>query len=72
MYNLQQIGTFCAKERRRKGHTQLEVAFAVGFSPENISAFERGRNDNVTIFLWYLEHCVTESSYSEFIMGLTS
>lgn len=67
MVHLKQIGRVCAKVRRAKGYTQLQVAFDVGYAPENVSAFECGRNDNLRIFLWYLKHCVTPASYMEFI-----
>lgn len=70
MYELKHIGQMCAKARREKGYTQLQVAFAVDYTPENVSAFENGRNDNMRIFLWYLEHCISEFNYMDFMKGL--
>lgn len=38
------------------GVYQKDVAEATGYSLENVSAFEAGRNDNLRIFLWYIQH----------------
>lgn len=35
--------------------TQEDVAKELGYSQENISAFENGRNGNVIIFMWYVK-----------------
>ena len=67
MNDMKAIGKICAKARREKGYTQLKAAFDTGYAPENISAFECGRNDNMRIFFWYLEYCVTEHNIMEFI-----
>lgn len=48
------IGRACAKWRRGEGISQLKVACDLGMSMENVSAFERGINDSVYIFAWYL------------------
>lgn len=55
MYNLRKLGVICGDHRRKIGYTQLKAAIDLGYTPENISAFECGRNDSVKIFLWYLE-----------------
>lgn len=70
MESLKNIGKNCAKVRRSKGYTQLQVSFELGYSPENISAFECGRNDNTRIFLWYLDKCVTSTTFSDFMKGV--
>lgn len=49
------IGRKCAAFRRMLGITQEQVARDVGCSRSNISAFERGRTDSATIFLWYIK-----------------
>lgn len=49
------IGKTCQNFRRGKGLTQSEVAEDMGYTVENISAFENGRNDNLRIFLWYVD-----------------
>lgn len=67
MVYLKQIGRICASVRRAKGYTQLQVAFAIGYAPENVSAFECGRNDNLRIFLWYLKNCISPANYLEFL-----
>ena len=72
MQDLKYIGAACKKERKKAGYTQLQVAIKLGYSPENISAFECGRNDNVTIFLWYLKNCINmNNTYEQFIKGVT-
>ena len=38
------------------GILQIRVAEDTGYSLENVSKFETGRNDNYRILLWYLEH----------------
>ena len=67
MVYLKQIGKVCAEVRRAKRYTQLQVSFEIGYAPENVSAFECGRNDNLRIFLWYLENCITPATYREFL-----
>lgn len=46
----------CKLIRERAGLTQAQVAEILGFTPQNISAFEMGRNDSATILLWYIEN----------------
>ena len=70
MEELKNIGQKCAAARRSKGYTQLQVSFAVGYTPENISAFECGRNDNMRILLWYLQNCISLSDMLDFVKGL--
>ena len=55
MLNLKYIGQKCQIYRQSMGYRQCEVARDTGYSIENISAFENGRNDNLIIFLWYLD-----------------
>lgn len=54
-----QIGNRCKQYRNKLGLYQSHVANDTGYSTENISAFETGRNDNSRILLWYLEHGMT-------------
>lgn len=49
------IGRNCKKYREKIGYTQRQVADELGYSVENISAFENGRNSNMHIFSWYLK-----------------
>lgn len=58
MFDLKHIGKICKEERTKKGYTQLQVAYELNYSSENISAFECGRNDNLRIFIWYLINCL--------------
>ena len=50
------LGKRCKKFRTSLGITQTDVARELGYSLENVSAFECGRNDNCRILLWYLFH----------------
>lgn len=54
--NLKDIGLRCKKYRVEHGYYQYDVAADTGYSVENISAFETGRNDNSRILMWYFEH----------------
>lgn len=54
--SLREIGQRCKKYRVERGFYQMDVAKETGYSVENISAFETGRNDNARILLWYLSH----------------
>lgn len=60
-YDLVKVGQTCRELRKNKNITQIQVGNKIGYSPENISSFECGRNDNLNIFLWYLENCFTLS-----------
>lgn len=46
----------CKLFRISKGFTQKQIADDLGYSVENISAFECGRNNNYKILLWYVKH----------------
>lgn len=51
---LKALGAECARLRQICGLTQQQVADMIGYSKENISAFENGRNGNVVIFNAYM------------------
>lgn len=53
---LKEIGKKCKEYRIKAGYKQTDIARDLGFSMENISAFETGRNDNALILLWYIAH----------------
>lgn len=53
---LKEIGKKCKEYRIKAGYKQIDIARDLGFSMENISAFETGRNDNALILLWYISH----------------
>lgn len=55
MVRLEIIGTTCKNFRRGLGYNQKQVASDTGYSVENISLFERGKNDNLKILLWYIK-----------------
>lgn len=52
---LKYLGFMCKKYRVSLGFTQEDVARETGYSSENVSAFECGRNDNARILLWYIK-----------------
>ena len=54
--SLRDMGRRCKKFRVEHGYYQADVAQDTGYSVENISAFETGRNDNARILLWYFVH----------------
>lgn len=54
--NLYDIGKRCKEFRIEHGYYQVDVARDTGYSVENISSFETGRNDNARILLWYFIH----------------
>lgn len=51
---LQIIGRACQEHRRRLFKRQDEVGAEIGYSPQTISQFENGRNNNLYIYSWYL------------------
>lgn len=57
--DLRDVGQKCKKFRVEHGYYQTDVASDTGYSVENISSFETGRNDNARILLWYFEHGMT-------------
>lgn len=54
--SLKEIGRRCKQYRVERGYLQCDVARDTGYSIENISSFETGRNDNARILLWYFNH----------------
>lgn len=67
MVDMSIIGARCRRFRRKVLKIELQdVANTIGYSRENISAFESGRNDNSLILLWYLSKGMT---YNQLIGG---
>lgn len=60
---LKEIGERCKEHRERLGKCQYDVAHDTGYSKENVSAFETGRNNNAIIFNWYVERGLIEYLY---------
>ena len=54
--SLREMGRLCKQFRVEHGFYQIDVASETGYSVENISSFENGRNDNARILLWYFSH----------------
>lgn len=50
------LGRICKTYRKYTLKTsQREVAGDIGVTGQNVSAFERGKNNNAKILLWYIE-----------------
>lgn len=59
-HTLKKIGSICRRYRKIVLQKNLrDVAIEMGYSVENISAFENGRNDNCLILLWYMKNGLT-------------
>ena len=52
--SLVEVGRTCKEYRESINLYQYDVAKDVGCSKENVSAFERGKNNNASILLWYI------------------
>lgn len=54
--DMQKLGRMCKTYRKHTLKTsQCEVAKDIGVTGQNVSAFERGKNNNARILLWYIE-----------------
>lgn len=51
---LKALGLLCSTYRKSMHISQSTIAIKTGYTVENISAFERGRNCNFIIFLAYV------------------
>lgn len=49
------IAKACKQKRVELGYTQAQVAEEVKTSPQDVSAFETGRNNSATIYHWYIQ-----------------
>jgi len=64
------VGQCCREYRAHHlGMTQKDVASECGYSRENVSRFENGRNDNTVIFLWYVKHGLLNEYSIEELVG---
>lgn len=55
-------GSLCKKYRQEVlEKTQKDVAKDLGYSQENVSAFENGRNSNNIIFMWYVRNGILDA-----------
>lgn len=66
---LSRVGKICKAARRREGFSQLDAALDTGYCLTNVSGFERGVNNNATVFMWYLRVLTPEEL--EDIRGVT-
>ena len=60
--NLKEIGLMCQEYRKAMGVYQKEIAQDLGCTTQNISAFERGENNNALIYAWYVHHGLYDDS----------
>ena len=52
--DMRKIGLKAKVSRLDHSKTQKEIAADLGYSSENIAAFEQGRNNNAHILLYYM------------------
>lgn len=50
------VGEACRTWRIENGYTQKQIGMDTGYVQSNISSFEHGMNDNMTILMWYVVH----------------
>lgn len=50
------IGYLCKRWRIGNEYNLSQVAEDTNYSQDNIIKFEQGKNNNLNIFLWYVEH----------------
>lgn len=50
------IGKSCKTWRTTMDYKLTQVSEETGFSIPTVSSFEHGTNDNMLIFMWYIEH----------------
>lgn len=56
---IEYVAKRCKLYREMIGKTQRDVAGDLSYSPENVSSFETGRNNNMMILLWYFRQGMT-------------
>lgn len=54
--DLKIIGSECQRLRRILNKKQKDIGNELGYATVTISQFERGNNNNLYIFSWYLRH----------------
>ena len=65
-YNSENLGRACKEWRKSHGYTLAQVGNEIGYTLNNVWGFEKGRNDNGVIFLWYITHGFTYEYYRDF------
>lgn len=50
------LGATCRRFRKSIDKKLSDVARDTGYTLQNISAFERGKNNNMKIYLWYINN----------------
>ena len=63
---MKEIGYMCKHFREHIGYSQSEVAEDTGYSVQNISSFETGRTNNMLLLLWYVDHGLFCTGYTEY------
>lgn len=69
-YKLIEVAKACKVFRMEQGYTQSEVAEEIGYSVGNVSAFEQGRNDSISIFMWYLDRGFTIKFLDNYLLSI--
>lgn len=67
--SLEEIGKLCRKARKNAGLYQFQVGEMTGYTPNNISMFERGKVSNLLLFVWYYDNLFSLDLVKEFHEG---
>lgn len=66
--NMEKVGNYCKSWRIEHGYTQGQIARDCHCSIQNVSIFEKGKNDSLRIFVWYCNHGLKVSEmYTEVV-----
>lgn len=68
-YDYFTIATACGEWRRQNGIRQSRIASDLDVSCVCISNYECGKNNNASIFMWYIRHGFTLNWYESYLNG---
>lgn len=60
------IGYLCKRWRIGNNYQLSQVAADTDYTQDNIIKFEQGKNNNMNILLWYIEHGFEVRKYLEY------
>lgn len=60
------IGYLCKRWRIGNNYQLSQVAIDTDYTQDNIIKFEQGKNNNMNILLWYIEHGFEVRKYLEY------
>lgn len=68
-YDYFTIANACGEWRRQNGIRQSRIASDLDVSCVCISNYECGKNNNASIFMWYVRHGFTLNWYERYLNG---